>query len=597
MVNTTNRALRCFWRMSFSMGTGLLATGFTISTQAGGYQSLSIVRPAISCEQLAHSDLSMISDAKIVVNSALVRETDKGPYCRVTATAEPNISFAADLPIERWTQRFVLGAQGREGIVRAGGCMPALNGEIAVATTMQTGANSGYTPGDPWGVPPQARINNAYLAQHMTAVAVKDIIKVFYGNAAKFSYMVGCSGGGAQTLTEAQRFPEDFDGYSIGAPPIYDTVHNLGFWHGWEYHVNQRADGSIILTKDRLGILHDAAIAHCSAVAGTIDGGLQQPTACTFDKAWVQCTGSAAGTSKCLTSEEASVAEQLYLGPNDGKHFFEISGFPLGSELLWRMSSRGKPADNEALNPNKIHSVLMPPESGETTEALMAKFTFTQDWWDKTNEMQPLFNIANTNLHRLAQRGSKIILWTGAEDSVVQPAVAISYYEGVQKEMGMKQTDTFMRLFLLPGVGHCGNGDGANQVDILSPLMAWVELHQDPKVIVAGRPASAASPGGGGPQTLPGAPPAYPPYAEADLATEYTRPVFPFPNVARYTGKGDPNDRANYKAVKGPLKVPQSFPNETAKLIGPNNQKFYHAEDGNLMADPKREPGSLTGIN
>jgi len=112
--------LRCFWRMSFSMGTGLLATGFTISTQAGGYQSLSIVRPAISCEQLAHSDLSMISDAKIVVNSALVRETDKGPYCRVTATAEPNISFAADLPIERWTQRFVLGAHhDLSGLVRA----------------------------------------------------------------------------------------------------------------------------------------------------------------------------------------------------------------------------------------------------------------------------------------------------------------------------------------------------------------------------------------------------------------------------------------------------------------------------------------------
>ena len=438
----------------------------------------------------------------------------------------------------------------------------------------------------------------------MTAVTFKGVIQAFYGQPPKFSYMVGCSGGGAQTLTEAQRFPEDFDGFSIGAPPIYDTVHNVGFWHGWEYHVNQRADGSIILTQDRLPILHDAAIKHCAAVSGIIDGGLQQPTACQFDKSWVQCPAGATDTSKCLTAEQANVAEQLYLGPNDGKNFFEISGFPLGSELQWRPSSPGKPSDGEGLNPNKIHSVLMPPESAESTKDLMARFTFTQDWFDKTLTMAPLFNITNTNLRPLAQRGDKIILWGGAEDTVVQPAVALSYYEGVQKEMGAKLTDTFLRYFLLPGVGHCGNGDGANQVDVLTPLMAWVEMHKTPMVLVAGRPVPATAVGGGdgggqaggqnaaggrGRGAGPGGPPNYPPYADPDRATVYTRPVYPFPNVARYKGSGDANNAANYEAVKGPLKTPQVFTNETSKLIGPNIQKFYKVENDNLVVDTSRK--------
>ena len=118
--------------------------------------------------------------------------------------------------------------------------------------------------------------------------------------------------------------------------------------------------------------------------------------------------------------------------------------------------------------------------------------------------------------------------------------------------------------------------------------MAWVEMKQDPKVIVAGRPVPATGGpginggGGTGPQAAAnGGPPAYPPYAEADKQTIYTRPVYPFPNVAKYSGKGDANDAANYVAVKGPLKLPVAFTNETSKLIGPNNQKFYRAEDNN----------------
>ena len=608
----------------FSLSAGLLLIpGFVVDAAAAEYPNLPVVKPVISCDQLMQADVSKAADATVTIKTAKVVDTPKGQYCRITGLVEPNIAFHADLPIEHWTQRYLQNAQGRytDYSDHAEGCMPALNGEIVVATTGVGGGGGGGGNGanaananaapNPWGTSPQERINWAYESNHMVAVAMKGMIKVFYGQPQKFAYMMGCSEGGRQSLEEAQRFPEDFDGISAGAPVVYDSVHNLGFWHGWEYHVDQRPDGSIIMSKEKLAVLHAAVLLHCAAVAGIIDGVLQQPTACKFDKSWVQCKADATDTSNCLTAEEANVAEQLYLGPNDGKNFFEVSGWPMGSELQWRPSSPGKPSSGEAFNPNGIHRTLMPPLSGESTKDIMAKFTFTQDWWDKTLEMVPLMNAGNTNLRPFAQHGDKLILWDGAEDTVVQPAVPISYYEGVQKELGAKMTDRFMRYFLLPGVGHCGGGEGPNQVDLLSPLMAWVEMNQEPKMLVAGKTVPASRPGGAGPGApAPGATPAPmggggavaaapgsgPPmggagqaaYATSGQTSLFTRPIYPFPNVAKYKGTGDQNDAANYEEVKGPLKTPEAFTNETSKLLGPNNQKFYHVENGDLIADKTR---------
>jgi feruloyl esterase len=594
-MDTGNDSFMRSRRFVFSVGAGIcLTVGLAAAAHAAGYASLAVVKPVMSCDQLATADVKTADGGKITIRTASLRDTDKGPYCRVTGTVDPGIAFAGDLPLNKWTQRFLQGAQGLEGVQRAGSCMPALNGEIAVVTQAGGGganANANLVPETAqWGVGPQGRINSAYLAQHMTAVAFKGVIKAFYGQAPKYSYLIGCSGGGGTSLNEAQRYPEDFDGYSIGAPPLYLTTHDVGFWHGWEYHANRRADGSVVLATEKLPILHEAAIQHCGAVSGLMDGALQHPTVCTFNKSWVQCPAGAPDTSKCLSAEEASVAEQLYLGPNDGKNFFEPSGYPLGSELLWRLSTTGTPADREGDNPRGLHMFIMPPLSGQSTKDIMAGFTFTQDWYSKTVEMQPLFNAGNTNLRPLAKSGGKILLWNGAEDNVVQPAGTIAYFQAVQKEMGEKETDSFMRFFLLPGVGHCGGGDGANQIDTLTPLMAWVETNLAPSVLVAGRPVPQDRPAGGGGargQGVPGAPPAYPPYAAPSEPTVFTRPVYPFPTVAKYQGSGDKNDAANYIQVKGPMTKPQVFTNEAIKLLGANNQKWYKAENGQLVVIPK----------
>jgi feruloyl esterase len=225
----------------------------------------------------------------------------------------------------------------------------------------------------------------------------------------------------------------------------------------------------------------------------------------------------------------------------------------------------------------------MPPLSGQDTKAIMAQFSFTQAFLDKTKEMEPLYNATNTDLRKLAKLGDKMILWQGALDTTVQPTNSLSYYEGIQTEMGVRATDDFLRYFLLPGVGHCGGGDSANQVDILAPLMTWVETKKAPTVIVAGKPVPQTGAAGGG----QGGPGGGMPYAQAPRATVYTRPIYPYPSVARYKGTGDTNDAANYVAARGPAKVPQVFDNASVRLLGADTLKFYKVENGQLVAVPK----------
>src|SRR5579863_1831306 len=148
MMNRTSRSSRCFRRIVVSLGTSLVVTlGFAAGAQAADYQNLSVVKPVMTCDQFAQADLGKIADAKITIKTATILDTPKGQYCRITASVEPEVNFHADLPIDHWTQRFVLGAQGRYTDItgHASGCLPALNGEIVVATS--GGGGNGGGPG------------------------------------------------------------------------------------------------------------------------------------------------------------------------------------------------------------------------------------------------------------------------------------------------------------------------------------------------------------------------------------------------------------------------------------------------------------------
>src|SRR5579863_4445750 len=150
-------------QLAYSSGCFILgASALTVVAHGADHADLAVVKPVMTCDQLASADVKTADGATVTIKTALLRDTDKGPYCRVTGSVDPGINFAGDLPLTKWTQRFLQGAQGLEGIQRAGGCMPALNGEIAVVTEGGGGGGANATP-DPeaayWGVGPQGRIN------------------------------------------------------------------------------------------------------------------------------------------------------------------------------------------------------------------------------------------------------------------------------------------------------------------------------------------------------------------------------------------------------------------------------------------------------
>jgi len=395
----------------------------------------------------------------------------------------------------------------RASINQAGTCAPALNGDLVVASNdlgHQGGMGGPGASGQPegaFGADPQKRIDFAYRANYVTALASKALIQAFYGQPQKYAYFVGCSDGGREALIEAQRFPNDFDGIAAGAPVAIINVHNSLF-HSWTSAANKRADGSTILYRERVGILQSAVAAHCPTLSGIDDGILANPLACKFDPGWVQCDAGNADTSACLTAEEVAVVKKIYDGPQDASgRLFEISGLPLGSEKQWNLPGRtpggpggpgGGGRGGGGMAGGSIKYLLLPTVSPDSAEEIMAKFTFTQEWFDRVREIGYLYNAANTNLRAFADHGGSLIVWHGGADTSVPPAISVAYYQGVQKELGEKQTDTFIRFFLLPGVGHCGGGDGPSQLDVLTPLIAWTEQKHAPEKIVVGKPSGGS---------------------------------------------------------------------------------------------------------
>lgn len=576
--------------------------GAISAARADAYANLPVVKPVLSCADLAKADLTHAADTPAKVQSATVIDTAKGPFCKVLGNIEPSIGFEVDLPVEHWTQRYYQGGCGglcgmrAAGISNASSCAPALNGEFVVAgDDMGHEGQMGGSGEAEFARDPQKRIDFAYRGNHATALVTKALIEAFYGQAPRYSYFMGCSDGGREALMEAQRFPEDFDGISAGDPAAMFQVQN-SFYHAWNALSNKRADGTNILLPAKRTLMHDAVLSRCDTLSGVKDGLLQDPRACDFKPASLRCASGATDTSKCLTDEEVTVAEKLYAGATDGKGHRYSFGAQYGGEAQWELARTATGTTmSEGMAGRSVSFVILPEVS--PADADVSKFAFTDANFQRMAQLAPLYNATNTNLKPFAAHGGKLILWHGWSDTSITPGVSIAYYQGVQKFVGAVATDKFMRLFLLPGVGHCGGGDGYDQIDLLSPLMAWTERKQAPMQLIAGKSAQAqmGPPGGGGPPAGPNGPPGGMSRMPGPIASPApqllaTRPVYAYPYIPHYTGKGDPKDAANYTQVKSPVKLPQLFDSEAAKLIGPDNQKNYSVQDGKLIAIIEARP-------
>ncbi|MGK3126649.1 tannase/feruloyl esterase family alpha/beta hydrolase [Candidatus Pantoea formicae] len=593
-----NRILSRIIQWVFASGILLMAL------QAPAAQILPKVKPVMDCGQLTTLSYADKVGEQVSIHSAQALKTDKGTFCQVKATIAPAIGVEIALPQQQWTQRFLqVGCGGLCGQINlspanANGCAPATQGEFVVAATDM--GHSGSMMDASWAEDPQKRIDFAYRANHLTALLAKALIQAYYGQPQKFAYFMGCSDGGREALMEAQRFPDDFDGITAGASAAFFQFQN-SFFHGWNVVANQRADGSAILLQDRLPILHRAVLAHCPTLSGVQDGVLANPYACTFSPNWVNtCAAGQSDKSNCLTAEEINVVEKLYRGASDNAgNQFVAAGLPLGSELRWPVpAARDGHSMSEMMALPALQSVLLP--GGKQPITTLRDFPLNRQNFSAVAQLAPLYNAANTNLSGFMKRGGKLIMWHGLADDSVSPAFSIAYYRGVEAYLGEKSTDGFLRLFLLPGVGHCGGGEGPDQIDLLSPLMAWTEQQVAPKALMAGQSAVTAPvvampppPMGkkmGGMKDAQahfhGVQRASSPVASAMPALKATRPVFPYPAIAQYSGKGSPDNAENYVSVKSAAFANLVVGKPASDFIGPDNQKNYIAEGDYLKVQP-----------
>jgi len=499
------------------------------------------------CTSLASLDLASAETGRVTVAAATVTDTAAGQFCKVTGTIAPSptsaINFQVHLPLTRWTQRYVqVGCGGLCGNVNvaidnAAGCAPALNGEFVVAANdMGAATPAGGTLGS-FATVPEKRTDFAYRANHVTALVAKSLIRHFYGRPQRYAYFTGCSDGGREGLMEAQRYPDDFDGVSAGAPAMNFQVQN-SFYHAWMASVSLDAAGKPILLAAKLPALHAAVLAHCDTLDGVKDGLLSDPRACRVDTAWVTCAAGAAGTDACLTATEAAVVRRVYDGPraSDGRPFLVGEPQP-GSERQWDFI----PADANGRSMSAMLGAAMRrymifPQS-PAPDTLVDGFTFDAATFAKVTELHQLNDATNPDLRPFARRGGRMILWHGWSDTSISPITSIAYYKAVQQTMGAARADQMLRLFLLPGTGHCGGGDGFAQVDTLTPLMAWVEAGKAPAMLNADKVADADKGPRGG---LPGADQAGKqlPLPKAAAPALASRPIYPFPMIPRPQGRG-----------------------------------------------------------
>jgi feruloyl esterase len=444
-------------------------------------------------------------------------------FCRVEATARPTsdseIRFEVWIPpVDAWNGKFQgVGNGGYQGSISYAAMATALRRGYATASTDtgHTGDDVRFGQGHPEKV-----IDYGYRAVHIMTDTAKLIVRNAQGRFADKSYFVGCSAGGHQAMSEAQRYPEDYDGIIAGAPANNRIRQTFGF--AWSWLATHNPDGSPILTAANLSLVTRAAVAACDANDGLKDGLIEDPRKCSFDAATLACKPGA-DESTCLTPPQVEAVKKVHDGaknPRTGEQIF--TGWPRGSEAFGETPNQSwRQYITDMKEPSRVgvfkYWLFNDPNWDARTLDFDRDFAFA-------NERLPYMHAVDRDLAPFKKAGGKLISYAGWMDPVVPPQDTAAYYEGVAKVLGgYDKTRDFFRLFMAPGMGHCAGGPGPNTIDAITALENWVEKGIAPDKLIATK-----STGG---------------------KVERTRPLCPYPQVARYTGKGSVDDAASFACV------------------------------------------------
>ncbi|GAA4249404.1 tannase/feruloyl esterase family alpha/beta hydrolase [Dactylosporangium darangshiense] len=518
------------WTTALACAVAILSA--TLSPAAGspaaahGRGPLGAIAPVMDCAAVTGLDLTGVTDAPVTITSAVVSTAGApAPYCAVQGTIAPANTFVMRLPVQGWTQRYLQtgcgGLCGSSNInyTQADGCAPITDGTIASATTDM--GHQGRPDGSWAAGNPQALIDFAYRGVHVTAQVAKAVIQRFYGRSPAYSYFDGCSDGGREALMEAQRYPGDFDGIAAGAPANDLVVQNT-FHHAWNVLANRDAAGNPILLAGKLPLIHSAVMAACDGIDGLVDGQLDDPRDCRFDPGRLACR-PAQDPATCLSTAEAGVVRRLHDGATtaDGVRLEQEIAHEWGSELDWTLFVPAAPGQT-TFSENIALSFLRYLAYRNVADPAyqLSDLQFTVESFRRTVRTSDYLAATDPDLSRFARRGGKLVLWHGWSDQHITPQSTLEYYDAMRRTMGGRTVDGFARLYLFPGMAHCAGGLGPDRFDVMSPLMAWVERDTAPSRLVVSRVENGA--------------------------VTRTRPVFPYPAVARYDGTGSIDDAANF---------------------------------------------------
>jgi feruloyl esterase len=427
-------------------------------------------------------------------------------FCRVAITLRPtsdsDIRAEIWLPTSGWNGKLLaVGSGGWGGAIGYGALADGLRRGYATVATDDGHESQGasFLVGHP-----QKLIDFAYRAEHDMTVAAKSLVKTFYAREPRHSYWSGCSGGGREGLLQAARYPDEFDGIVAGDPA--DVRRNA-----WALSLAVRTfkDPPSRIPPEKYPMIHQAVLAACDAQDGLKDGLISEPERCHVDFAALECKG--ADGPACLTHPQVESAEAIISPAKSSGGEVLFPRLEPGTELRWGRLAGG-------------------PEPGELFLDQFRYLVYPAARWDwhtfeldrdaaKAHAINKDVLELNPQLTGFAQHGGKLLMYHGWADQQVAPGASIQFYESASR-LGPKPADGWIRLFMAPGMAHCAGGEGPSEFDALGALEHWVEQGSAPAQILAAHRTAGH--------------------------VDRTRPLCPYPQVARYEGSGSIDDGANF---------------------------------------------------
>jgi Tannase and feruloyl esterase len=476
---------------------------FAPQALAGSCESLlglALPHASVTTARIASTDLIPIPLLKGIPGDFSV--------CLVDLTAKPTadslIKVEIWLPTKGWNGKYMaVGNGGWSGAIRRPAMIEALRHGYATSSTDtgHEGSSASFALGHP-----EKLIDYAYRSEHEMAALSKAIIAEYYDKPQRLSYWKGCSAGGKQGLMEAQQYPADFDGIIAGSPAANWTGRaTQAIWSAQAVHSNEAS----YIPPAKYPAIHQAVLAACDKLDGVEDGVLENPRRCTFDPQVLACTG--ADGPQCLTPLQVDAARKIYSpSVNPRTHQPLYSGLEKGSELGWATWAGPKPL-SIALDYFRFVVFENPAWDFRT-------LNFDDDIARAEALDAHRINATDPNLAPYFQRGGKLIQYHGWNDPQISPGNSVAYYESVLAKLG-SVADSY-RLFMVPGMAHCGGGEGPNNFDMIDALEKWVEAKQAPERITA--------------------------YRMHESKPVRARPLCPYPQVAVYKSSGSPDEAGNF---------------------------------------------------